>query len=91
MNQIYNFEDKIPPVLNENMLRQEIKRRETKGQVLILRIASILVCLCLLLFAFLIIPTSKIVAVTCIIFTTLSIIGNATITLLFYRKGMCLN
>ena len=91
MTQIYNFEDKMPPALNENMLRQEMKRRETKRQILILRIASVLVCLCMVLFAFIILPYSKHIAIACIIFTTFSIIGNGVITLLFYRRGMCFN
>ena len=91
MTQIYNFEDKIPPAFNKKMLMQEIKRRETKRQVLILRIASVLVCLCMVLFALVILPYSKFIAVACIIITTFSIIGNGVITLLFYRKGICFN
>ena len=89
MTQIYNFEDKIPPAFNEKMLRQEIKRRETKRQILILRIASFLVCLCMVLIALVILPYSKVIAIACILFTTFSIIGNGVITILFYRKGLC--
>ena len=32
MNQIYNFEQHKPPVLNENMLRAELERRRLRWQ-----------------------------------------------------------
>lgn len=30
MRQIYHFEDKIPPAVNEQMLRQELEKAESK-------------------------------------------------------------
>lgn len=88
MNTVYDFEKYEPPRLNEKMLREEQKRRELKKQILLLRIASVLVSLCIILFAFLVSPDSVLVAVLCIVFVCVCIAGNGLITVLFFRQSL---
>ena len=42
MNQIYNFEQHKPPVLNENMLRAELERRRLRWQTALVAVAGTL-------------------------------------------------
>ena len=42
MKQIYNFEQYTPPVLNENMLREELEQRRLRWQTALLALAGIL-------------------------------------------------
>lgn len=86
MNTVYDFEKYEPPKLSEKMLREEIKRRELRRQIFLLRIASFLVILSIILFAFLISLDSFIIAVLCAVFVCMYLMGNALISVLFFRK-----
>ena len=86
MNTVYDFEKYEPPKLNEKKLREEIKRRELRRQILLLRIASLLVTLSIILFAFLISLDSFIIGVLCAVFVCMYLMGNALISVLFFRR-----
>lgn len=89
MKQIYNFDAVAPPRISETQLQEELKRRTLRRQITALRIASLLCCLCMALFAFFIFYDSVIIAAGSIIMLTLTLIGNGMISLVFYRHGMC--
>lgn len=88
MNQPYNFEKKEPPRITEKMLREEIKRRALQKQMRLLRIACLLSCLCLALFAFFIMRDSVTVSIVSIALLAYTLIGNGLITIAFHKKGM---
>ena len=90
MPMIYNFEEKQPPELNEKMLRERLKHRDLCRQTLILRIAAVLVSLCYILFAFCIAPESMALAVVSILVAYVTIVGKGVISIVFYKKGACL-
>ena len=90
MPPIYNFEAKQPPQLNEYMLREQLRHRELEKQMRILRIAAILLSLCYILFAFCIASESMGLAILSIYMAYVSIVGNGVISIIFYKKGVCL-
>jgi len=89
MKQIYNFEASTPPRITESELQEALRRRTLRRQILALRIASLLCCLCMAVFAFFIFYDSVIVAAASIIMLTLTLIGNGLVSLVFYKYGMC--
>lgn len=84
---IFDFEKLNPPMLNERMLRQEQERRTLAKQIRVLRIASVLMAICLALFAFLVAPKSILIAIISIVILCISMIGCGVITILFYKNG----
>ncbi len=89
MKQIYNFEAVSPPRVTEESLRERKERQILRRQIMILRIASLLCCVCMALFAFFIFRDSVVIAAASIIMLTLTLLGNGVISLFFYRHGMC--
>ncbi|MCM1544668.1 MAG: hypothetical protein NC110_05145 [Ruminococcus sp.] len=83
----FDFEKVTPPILDEQTLRQESERRALIKQIRVLRIASILMALCLALFAFYIAPKSLFIAIVSITILCVSMIGYGLITILFYKNG----
>ena len=87
MNQIYNFNEHTPPVLTERMLRDELARRTLRRQTRLLRIASLLVSLCFLLCGVLLFSDYTLLAIACLAFVILSLVGNGIISFVFYKTG----
>lgn len=87
MNTVYDFEQFQPPVVTESELQKELERREMKKQITLLRIASVIIVIAMLLFAFLIINDSVIFSVLLVVAACVSVVGNGIISVLFYYKG----
>ncbi|MBP3617950.1 MAG: hypothetical protein J6J38_07925 [Lachnospiraceae bacterium] len=87
MNQIYNFNEHTPPVLTERMLQDELARRTLRRQTRLLRIASLLVSLCFLLCGVLLFSDYTLLAIGCLAFVILSLVGNGIISFVFYKSG----
>ncbi len=87
MNQIYNFNEHTPPVLTEHMLRDELARRTLRRQTALLRIASLLVSLCFLLCGVLLFTDYPVLAIACLAFVIISLVGNGIISFVFYKSG----
>lgn len=87
MNTVYNFEQFQPPVVTEYELLKELERREMKKQITLLRIASVIIVIAMILLAFLIIYDSVIFSVLLVVATCISVVGNGIISVLFYYKG----
>ena len=82
MKQIYNFDSKIPPFLNESMLRTELKKRQLRRQTGIAAIAGILIQIALLLLAMMISDYSMLLAVCCVVYVIISATGGTVIAIL---------
>lgn len=87
MNTVYDFEQFQPPVVKEYKLQKELERREMKKQIALLRIASVLIVIAMILLAFLVIKDSVIFAILLVVATCISVVGNGIISVLFYYKG----
>lgn len=87
MNTVYNFEQFQPPVVTEYKLQKELERREMKKQITLLRIASVIIVIAMILLAFLVIKDSVVFAILLVVATCMSVVGNGIISVLFYYKG----
>ncbi len=87
MNTVYNFEQFQPPVVKESELQKELERREMKKQITLLRIASVIIVIAMILLAFFIINDSVIFSVILIVSACISVVGNGIISVLFYYEG----
>jgi len=86
MKQIYNFEAKQPPVLNESMLKAELAKRQLRRQTTMAALAGILTQMVFLLFAFLLAETSPFLSVCCVIYVILSATGGTVIAILMNSR-----
>ena len=82
MNQIYNFEAKEPPVLNESMLRTELEKRRLRRQTAMAAIAGILIQLVLLLCAVLLAKEHLLLSILCVAYVILSATGGTVIAII---------
>lgn len=86
MKQIYDFEQAHPPVLNEHMLRTELKRRKVQRQTAWLALGSLLMLLCLSLIAIRLYAFNPLLSVACAIYVCIAITGGCVIALIFVQK-----
>lgn len=87
MNQIYNFEQHNPPVLNENMLRAELEQRRLRWQTALIAVAGILIQVLLILVGFVTKNEYPIITVVCLIYVVISITGSSVLAIVYTRKG----
>ena len=87
VNQIYNFEQYKPPVLNENMLRAELERRRLRWQTALIAVAGILIQVLLILVGFVTKNEYPIITVVCLIYVVISITGSSVLAIVYTRKG----
>ena len=87
MNQIYNFEQHKPPVLNENMLRAELERRRLRWQTALIAVAGILFQVLLILVGFVTKNEYPIITVVCLIYVVISITSSSVLAIVYTRKG----
>lgn len=82
MKQIYNFEAKQPPVLNESMLKAELTKRQLRRQTTMAAIAGILIQIVLLLCAVLLAKDYIILSILCVAYVIFSTTGGTVIAII---------
>ena len=82
MNQIYNFEQHKPPVLNENMLRAELERRRLRWQTALVAVAGTL-----LLIGFLVLEDYPWITALCLAYVLFSATGGSVLAVVVTKKG----
>ncbi|MGN0468106.1 MAG: hypothetical protein ACI4GY_05230 [Acutalibacteraceae bacterium] len=82
--QPFDFEKEQPPVVTQKMLQEQLKRRTLKRQILILKIASILIAVCFALFSFFIVSDSRIAACISIVLLFVYLSGSFLLSVLFF-------
>ena len=87
MNQIYNFEQYKPPVLNENMLRAELERRRFRWQTALFALAGILLQAVFVLFGYSAIDWYPWISAICFGYVIVSTTGCGIIAVTYSRKG----
>ena len=87
MKQIYDFEQHIPPVLNENMLRNELEKRKLEKQTAVLLVAGILFQIAIVLFGLSQMKVYPVIAVACIGYVVISFVGICVLTIVCTKKG----
>ena len=87
MNQIYNFEQHKPPVLNENMLRAELERRRLRWQTALIAVAGILMQVLLVVLGIFVQYDYPIITIICFVYVVLSTTGGSVLAVVCTRKG----
>lgn len=87
MKQIFDFEQFAPPVLNEKILRQELEKRTERRRVVLLAVAGALFQVVFILWAILCWNTAFVLALVCIGFAIVSLVGSGVITIVYVQKG----
>lgn len=82
MKQIYNFEAKEPPVLNESMIKTELAKRQLRRQTAMAAIAGILIQIVLLLCAVLLAKEYIILSILCVAYVIFSTTGGTVIAII---------
>ena len=87
MRQIYDFEQYVPPVLNEAMLQHELERRQLRRQIILLALAVVLSQAATVLFGVLVRELLPVVSMFCFGYTAVSAVGSVVIAVVYsYRK-----
>lgn len=87
MKQIYNFEQHIPPVLNENMLRAEMERRKVKAQTMMLAVAALLMQVAVLILSAAVMRMYPWLTVLCLVYVVISTSGAGVVAAVYTKKG----
>ena len=87
MKQIYNFEQHIPPVLNENMLRAEVERRKVKAQTMMLAVAALLMQVAVLILSAIVMKMYPWLTVLCLAYVVISTSGAGVVAAVYTKKG----
>ncbi len=87
MRQIYDFERYMPPALNENMLREEQRRRNVRGEMIMLALAAVLSQVVMALIGIGLFAVSPIFGAACFGYVAVSIAGSGVITIIYAQEG----
>lgn len=87
MKQIYNFEQRTPPVLNENILRNKMEQRRQNWQMALVVTAGILMQMVVALLGYSVKNWCPWLTVMCFGYILVTVTGSAIIAVVFTRKG----
>lgn len=87
MRQIYDFEQYVPPELNEAMLQHELERRQLRKQIILLALAVVLSQTATVLSGVLMREFQPVISTVCFGYTAISAAGSVVIAVVYsYRK-----
>lgn len=87
MKQTFDFEQFDPPILNENILRRELEKRAERRRTILLTIAGALFQAVFVLLGLLCWSTAPTLALACIGFAIVSMVGSGVITIIYAQRG----
>lgn len=86
MKQIYNFDQSMPPAVNENRIRAELKRRQLQRETTLLAIGGLLILGCLFLAAVQLHEVAPLLSIACAAYICIATTGGSVIALVFAQK-----
>ena len=87
MKQTFDFEQFDPPILNENLLRRELEKRAERRRTVLLTIAGALLQAVFVLLGLLCWSTAPALALACVGFAIVSVVGSGVITIIYAQRG----
>lgn len=87
MKQTFDFEQFDPPILNENILRRELEKRAERRRTVLLTIAGALFQAVFVLLGLLCWSTAPALALACVGFAIVSVVGSGVITIIYAQRG----
>lgn len=86
MNQIYHFDCESPPALSETTLIDELERRKTIRQAVLLALSGILFNICLAIAAYVLYPINERLSLTCIAYILITMCGSIAMAAVYATK-----
>lgn len=87
MKQIYDFEQRTPPILNEQILRAKLERRKLQNQTAIAVLAGFLLMIAAVLLGYSAIDWYPILSWICFGYILTAATGGGVIAIIYSRKG----
>ena len=87
MKQIYDFEVVAPPVLNERILREKVKKHEARWLMLVFALSVVLFQAGLLVFGVMTVDVYPVVMLVGLCNIILSAAGSGAIAVIYVQKG----
>lgn len=87
MKQIYDFEQNMPPVVTEKLLREKLKKRRLQWQAALIVLAAILVLATVALLGYSALDWYPAIAGGCFVYVSVSVLGGAVIAVVYAGKG----
>ncbi|MBQ9748158.1 MAG: hypothetical protein IJV98_05175 [Clostridia bacterium] len=87
MRQIYRFERQAPPILTEETLRAEIRRRKLRLQIAIGILAGVLLQAAMLLLGYSAFDFYPQISVICLAYVIVSTTGYGAIAVIYSHRG----
>lgn len=87
MNQIYDFEQRMPPVLNEHVLRAELERRKLRFQTAIAVLAGFLLMIAAVLLGYSAIDWYPVLSLLCFGYIITAATGAGVIAIVYSHQG----
>lgn len=87
MKQTFYFEQFDPPILNEKILRRELEKRAEQRRTVLLAITGALFQAVFILLGVLCWSAAPAVALACVGFAIVSVVGSGVIAIVYAQKG----
>ncbi len=87
MRKIYDFERETPPLLTEAILAEKLARRRQRRETMMIAVSALLLQLLALLFGARFGARYPLLALFCLAYVFVSVLGGASVAVLFARKG----
>lgn len=89
MNQIYNFEQYEPPIINENMIKARLERKRVVRNAAIVAAAGVLLQMMTLVLGVLAYSQYPVITFLCVTYVVVSIVSASVISIVYSKKGVC--
>ena len=86
MKKPYDFEQAIPPVLTETILRKRLEQQKLRRQAILVSIGGTLMQLCLLALALLLYEAYPMTSILTVCYVLFSTAGTGIVAVVFWRK-----
>lgn len=88
MNQIYNFEQYEPPIVNENMLKARLEKKKVIRNATIVATAGVLLQMMTLVIGILVYSQYPIITFLCVSYVVVATVGASVISIVYSKKGV---
>lgn len=89
MNQIYNFEQYEPPIINENMIKARLEKKRIVRNAAIVAVAGVLLQMITLVLGVLAYSQYPIITFLCVTYVVVSMVSASVISIVYSKKGVC--
>lgn len=88
MNQIYDFEQYEPPIINENILNARLEQKKNARNAILTGIAVLLMQVLVLTMGYLLYNKYPLLTLLCVTYVVFSVISGSIISIIYSKKGV---